>query len=158
MGESIVSWQQRHLVTNAVLRPCASFRADMRVTWSKAVSGFVLLAFFAPNRARADEHGREADVLFEEARALMVNGKYTEACPKLEKSESLDPGIGTQLNLARCYDLAGRPASAWAMYQHVIDATHAAGQAAREQAARQLQASLAARVAHATIRPTPQAH
>jgi hypothetical protein len=126
-------------------------------------SYFTALLFLAPLGARADEAARgasangEADALFEQARALMVHGDYAEACPKLEKSDALDPGIGTELNLARCYDLAGKPALASAMYQRVIDATVVAGQTERENAARRLQAALAPRIAYATIAPAPEA-
>src|SRR4051812_17491676 len=73
-----------------------------------------------------------AEALFEEARKLMVDGRYAEACPKLAESERLDPGIGTEFNLARCYELEGRLASAWTAYRNVAVSTHAAGQTARE--------------------------
>jgi len=120
-------------------------------------SCFAALLVLASLDARADEKGGEADALFERARALMVQGDYAAACPKLERSDVLDPGIGTELNLARCYDLAGKPARAAAMYQRVIEATVVAGQTERESAARRLQAELAPRIAYATIAPAPEA-
>jgi tetratricopeptide (TPR) repeat protein len=120
-------------------------------------SCFTALLVLAPFAGRADEKGSDADALFDEARALMVHGDYAEACPKLERSDALDPGIGTELNLARCYDLAGTPARASAMYQRVIDATVVAGQTERENAARRLQGALAPRIAYATFDSAPEA-
>jgi hypothetical protein len=121
------------------------------------LSFLAALLLFAPVCARADEKRSEADTLFEQARALMVRGEYAEACPKLEKSDALDPGIGTEFNLARCYDLAGSPARASAIYQRVIDATVVAGQTEREKAARRLQEELAPRISYAAIDPVPEA-
>jgi len=53
-----------------------------------------------------------AQALFDEAKRAMADGRWAEACPKLEESERLDPSIGTAFNLARCYEHVGRIASA----------------------------------------------
>ncbi|MEO8874495.1 MAG: hypothetical protein ABI461_02820, partial [Polyangiaceae bacterium] len=45
-----------------------------------------------------------AQALFSDARKLMNDGKYADACPKLEESENLDPGMGTMYNLGDCYE------------------------------------------------------
>lgn len=78
-----------------------------------------------------------AQALFDAAKQLMIQGKYAEACPKLEESQRLDPGIGTQFNLATCYEQLGRTASAWSTFLEVAGAAKAAGQADREKVARQ---------------------
>ena len=43
-----------------------------------------------------------ADDLFRKAKKLMAEKKYAEACPKFEESYRLDPGIGGELNIAKC--------------------------------------------------------
>ncbi len=58
-----------------------------------------------------------AEAAFAEARALIRQGQYAEACPKLEASFSLDPALGTLLNLSDCFERTGRTASAWVRYR-----------------------------------------
>jgi len=83
-----------------------------------------------------------AQVLFDEAKKLMAVGKHAEACPKLEESQKLDPGVGTQYNLASCYEQVGKTASAWSMFIEVAAVSKAAGQQDREKVARQRAAAL----------------
>jgi serine/threonine-protein kinase len=74
--------------------------------------------------------------LFDQARALAQQGKHAEACPKLEESQRLDPGVGTLFNLADCYEHTGRTASAWSMFLQVASQSRAGGHVERERAAR----------------------
>ncbi len=72
----------------------------------------------------ADPKVVAAQTLFDEGRALMDKKRFAEACKKLEASQKLDPGAGTLLNLASCYEQNGQSASAWITYK---DAAVAAG-------------------------------
>jgi serine/threonine-protein kinase len=71
----------------------------------------------APARAQTADEKAQADVLFEQGKKLMAESKYAEACAKLAESNRLDSGVGTMLFLGECYRLAGRPASAWAIFR-----------------------------------------
>jgi hypothetical protein len=77
-----------------------------------------------------------AQVLFYEARTLMQQNRFAEACPKLEESMRLDAGLGTQFNLADCNEHVGKLASAWAGFLEVAGGSKAANQADREKLAR----------------------
>jgi tetratricopeptide (TPR) repeat protein len=77
-----------------------------------------------------------AESLFREARRLLDEGKYKEACEKLAASQSLEPAAGTALNLARCYEKTGQVASAWARYREAASIAQASGQADRAATAR----------------------
>jgi hypothetical protein len=80
--------------------------------------------------------------LFEEGRGLAKNGRFTEACPKLEESQRLDPGIGTLFNLADCLEHEGRTASAWSAFSETADLAHRRDQQEREVLARERAAAL----------------
>jgi hypothetical protein len=106
-------------------------------------------------RAAGDEAG--ARVLFLEARKLAAAGDYAAACPKFEDSYRLDPGIGTNFNLADCYEHSGRIASAWARFLDVAAATKAAGQTDRERVARARAGALEPKLVRMTLQVEAQA-
>jgi len=58
-----------------------------------------------------------ADHLFDEGKRLLAAGDTTQACAKFETSLKLFDQLGTRLNLADCYEKAGRTASAWAEFR-----------------------------------------
>ncbi|HEX9298004.1 MAG TPA: hypothetical protein VF881_19325 [Polyangiaceae bacterium] len=92
-----------------------------------------------------------AQALFDQGKQLAASGKFSEACPKFEESQRLDPGVGTQFHLANCYEQAGRTASAWTLFLEVASASHAQGQLEREKVARARASSLQARLPKLTI-------
>jgi hypothetical protein len=65
----------------------------------------------------------------------MDAARYAEACRRFEDSQRLDPAVGTALNLARCYALTQRTASAWTRYREAAALASVANQREREQAA-----------------------
>ncbi|WP_437729688.1 hypothetical protein [Sorangium sp. So ce1335] len=114
-----------------------------------ALATFLAALVGGARDARADTAAAQA--LFDAARQLMAQGKHADACPKLEESQRLDPGIGTQFNLAVCYEQVGRTASAWSTFLDVAGAARAAGQAEREKVARQRATALEPRLIRLTI-------
>ncbi len=58
----------------------------------------------------------KADKLFAKGKKLLAQKKYQEACQAFEQSDELDTGIGTKLNVARCYEDWGKIASALRWY------------------------------------------
>ncbi|MBX3229347.1 MAG: hypothetical protein KIT84_17995 [Labilithrix sp.] len=97
--------------------------------------------------AVASADGGDAEALFVQGNALVAQGKYAEACPKLAESERLEPAIGTRFNLADCYEHLGRTASAHATFLDVARLAHAAGKFERERLAKERAAALAPRLA-----------
>jgi serine/threonine-protein kinase len=94
-------------------------------------------------QAAANEQDRvAAQALFEQGKELITAGRHAEACAKFDESQRLDPGIGTQFNLADCYERVGRFASAYALYVDVAARSKTAGQAQREAVARERAAAL----------------
>lgn len=73
-----------------------------------------VLAFSTP--AFADK----ADEVFKQAKKLMAEKKYAEACPKFEKSYQMDPGIGGQLNVGKCYEEWGKLGKAYRAYSDAL--------------------------------------
>ncbi len=73
----------------------------------------------------------QADALFSEGRELLEKGRYAEACAKLAKSEELAPAVGTLLNLAYCWEQAGRLKSALDAYSQADSLASAAGETKR---------------------------
>jgi hypothetical protein len=109
-------------------------RSSARLAQSLIPAATLLLALAQPARAQTDSAAARA--LFSEGRQLMSADKYAEACPKFEESLRLDPGMGTQFNLAHCWEKLGRTASAWALFLDVAAAARASNQPEREAAAK----------------------
>jgi hypothetical protein len=97
----------------------------------------------APAPARADGgDATSAEFMFQQAMKLMEKGKYEDACPRFEESQRLDPGVGTLLYLADCYEKVGRTATAWATFHAAEDAARNAGHRVRQLTAQKRAATL----------------
>jgi hypothetical protein len=84
-----------------------------------AGSRAILLALAILGRV-AHAEPSAADKAFKEGRELFKAGKFTEACAQFEKSEQLDPQIGTLFNLAQCDEKVGKLASAIEAYRKIV--------------------------------------
>ena len=93
----------------------------------------------------------KAEAAFDRGRALLRQGRVGEACLELEESQRLDPGLGTQLNLADCYERSGRFASAHALFVEVVAGARNHGQEQREKVARTRATALEAKVSQLVI-------
>lgn len=112
-----------------------------------------------PSLARAGSaaDSAAAQALFDQAKKLLKEGKAAEACPKLEESQRLDPGSGTLINLARCYEQTDRMASAWNKYLEAAAAAAASGNLQREKEARARAATLRPSLSELVIEVSPEA-
>jgi hypothetical protein len=117
-------------------------------------TSFLGVALASP-LARAEATARDraaAEAIFRQATALMDEERFAEACEKFSASEQLDPGLGTLLHLADCYDRAGRTASAWALFREVQDRSSRADQPDRERIAKERADSLESKLSKLELR------
>jgi hypothetical protein len=117
--------------------------------WLTLVSSSLL--YSAPLWAQ-DAQSQAAEALFRQAKALMGQGQYSEACEKFSASQSLEPGIGTLLYLGDCYEHAGRFASALATFNEAKQAAKERGDDEREHLASVRAAALEPRVPQLELR------
>jgi hypothetical protein len=92
-----------------------------------------------------------AQALFDEGRDLMQSGRPSEACPRFEESNRLEPGLGTRFHLAGCYEALGKLASAHALFLEVAAEAKQRGQDERERVARQKAEALEPRLSRLTV-------
>jgi tetratricopeptide (TPR) repeat protein len=78
----------------------------------------VVMALVAvPSAAVADKASKaRADKLFEDGRSYLQRKEYALACTAFEQSQQADPAIGTQLNIALCYEEWGKLSLAYKAY------------------------------------------
>jgi hypothetical protein len=106
----------------------------------------VLLVIATSSHVRAQTP--EAEALFREGKRLLAAGEIERACEKFEASERIEAENGTELNLADCWERAGRTASAWAMF---VKAAASAKRDDRAAEARRRAALLESKLVHLTI-------
>jgi hypothetical protein len=112
-----------------------------------------------PQRARAEAGAAQkaaAESIFDDALKAMRSGRYADACPKLEESERIDPGIGTLLYLGECYEKTGRTASAWATFREAASSAQAKGEEERARVAAGRADRLQAALSKLTIAVAPE--
>lgn len=112
-----------------------------------------------PTRAHAEASAAQkaaAESLFDDGLKAMKAGRFAEACPKLEESERIDPGIGTLLYLGECYEKTGRTASAWATFREAASSAQAQGETERTRVANSRADRLQPSLSKMTIRVAPE--
>lgn len=117
-----------------------------------------LAALASPPAARAE--GSDADRYFREGQELMAQQKYADACKKFESSFKLDTQLGTQLNLAFCYEKIGAAWYAWVEYKEAELRALAQARKDRADFARQRQKELEKGLAKVVVKvgmPAPDA-
>ncbi|MDF3070482.1 MAG: hypothetical protein K0R38_6083 [Polyangiaceae bacterium] len=112
---------------------------------------FALVAGISTSEARAEDPPASAKDLFKQGRELAGKGDYEFACPKFEESLALEVGVGTQFNLADCWEHIGRSASAHRLFLGAAASAKAAGQTDREQVLRDRATALEPRISKLVI-------
>lgn len=97
-----------------------------------------------------------AERLFREAKSLMSQKRYTEACPKLAESHRAEPSGGTILHLALCHKEEGRIATAHKELEEAVQFAVRDKREDREKAARALMAELEPRLSTLSIVVVPE--
>ncbi len=92
-----------------------------------------------------------AEALFDKGKKQLKNKDFDEACRSLEESQRLDPGVGTLLYLAECYEQSGKTASAWATFREAAALATTAKDTKREKIARGRAERLEAKLAKLVI-------
>lgn len=121
-----------------------------------ALAGAALLAPRAAFAQSAQDR-TAAETLFEDGKRLMNDGKYSEACPKLEESNRIDPGAGTLTALALCHRGEGKTATAWSEFKEVISLARRDGRKDREQVAQENLNELEPKLSRVTFKLDPGA-
>ncbi|HLM73529.1 MAG TPA: hypothetical protein VK459_12580, partial [Polyangiaceae bacterium] len=97
-----------------------------------------------------------ADRLFREAKSLMSQKRYTEACPKLAESHRAEPSGGTILHLAYCHKEEGRIATAYKELEEAVLFAIRDKRDDREKAAKTLMTELAPKIPKLSIVVVPE--
>ncbi len=105
-------------------------RAPLRFFLSLLLVSCLLPALASAAPSAADK--RAAEALFQEGRAHVEDGDFSLACPKFLASYKLNPGGGTLLNLADCYQRIGQTASAYQRFKEAAELAKKTGKADRE--------------------------
>lgn len=116
--------------------------------WVLPIAAPLLMAGAAAAR---DTDPVTAEVLFQEARQLLEQGRLDDACPKFIESERLDPATATLLAVATCHERQGHLATAWAEFMEAAGRAQREGRKDREKLARERVRALESRLSTLTV-------
>jgi hypothetical protein len=119
----------------------------------------VVAQLVAPTSVCAQEQNssERAQTLFDSGRALMQEGKFSEACAKFAESQTLDPGGGTILNLGMCRKREGRTGTAFKVLNEALARARTDGRSDRVATAERELAELAPNLSRLTVQLGPGA-
>jgi hypothetical protein len=117
----------------------------------------VVLLATGPTRVAQAEDRAAAQLLFDQGKALVAEGKLPEACRKFEASAQLSQTPGVRLNLVDCWAATGRTASAWAMADEALGLAERAGDASAATAARERRVALQKKLTYLNVTVPPAA-
>jgi len=117
---------------------------------------FLIVLLSSRAWAQSAEDKAASDALFDEGKRLVTAADYAHACAKFEASLKLVVRIGAKLNLADCYEKAGRTASAWAEFREAAALAARANDDARGSFANQRAGALEPYLAKLAIRVAPE--
>jgi tetratricopeptide (TPR) repeat protein len=120
---------------------------------SSCLTLVALLVLAVPRLALAQD--TPARTLFKQGRDLAAKGDHAAACPKFEQSLALESGLGTQFNLADCWEHVGRLAAAHDLFEAAADSAKAGGQPEREKVLRDRAAALEPRIGKVIVEVKP---
>ena len=117
-------------------------------TWQRTFVAALALLVLCLGMATPTAHAQptEADKKFEEGRKKLAAGDYAEACRLFAASQTLDPAIGTLLNLGECTTKQDKPVEARKYFFEAEAMALARGDAERAMFARKQYDLLAPRV------------
>ena len=116
----------------------------------------VTSGFTSPALAQTVSDKAAAEGLFDQGRAAMQEGDFNKACGLLERSQHIDPALGTLLYLAECYEKSGRTASAWATFREAADTATAVKDTQRARTGRERAQRLEPLLSRLTIQVAPE--
>ena len=83
---------------------------------ARAAAMWIAVVLASSTIADADTEKERTDKLFEDGRKYLSAKEYALACTASEQSHVSDPAIGTQLNIALCYEAWVKTAVAYRAY------------------------------------------
>ena len=118
---------------------------------SATIAAVLALAPCVASAEPSDQDKAVAQALFDKARTLAEANKFEDACPLFEESERLDPGDGTKLNLALCYEGEKRYAKAYLLLNDSLSAAIRDGRTDRRAIAEEHLATIGPRLSMLTV-------